>query len=74
MSRHLSARSRASADREASGCPDDYRRHAGVGMQSECQAQTLLSLAEKRGAPGPHGGMVQVGIYPVSFESKQSDD
>lgn len=66
-SRRLSARSRTSADREASGCPDNHRRHAGVGMQSECQAQTLVPLAEERGALGPHGGMVQVVTYRVSF-------
>lgn len=55
-SRRLSARSRTSADREAPGCADDHRRHAGVGMQSERQTQTLVSLAEERGGFGPYGG------------------
>lgn len=45
-----------SPDGEASGCSEDHRWHAGMGMQSQCQAQGLVSLAEERGASGPHGG------------------
>lgn len=62
----LSARSRASADREASGCSDNHRRHAGVGVQSQCQAQALVPLAEERGAPGPHGGRWRWSFFLVT--------
>lgn len=59
-SRRVSARSRASADREAPGCSDDHRRHAGMGMQGQRQTQALVSLAEERRGLGPYGGTVSL--------------
>lgn len=52
----VSLHSCASTDWEASGCSEDHWWHSGVGMQSKCQAQSFIPLAEERRAVGPHGG------------------
>lgn len=53
-----------SLDWEASRCSEDYWWYSGVGVQSQCQAQTFIPLAEERRASGPHGGE---GFFLICF-------